>query len=137
MLIGVADVCENGAGSDAAGNYVLHVEAVVRVGRLKPGTTVIQIQVDRVGRRYCVIDAVEDVLLVSLVVEDGELGGIEKAASVEAVGLNEVAPLRVAIGEIESGGRRTEGAIGGIDAAGGLGDALAGARGGHDDEIGR
>src|ERR1035437_4463016 len=115
MLIGVADVCENGAGSDAAGNYVLHVEAVVRVGRLKPGTTVIQIQVTRVGRRHCVIDAVEDVLLVSLVVEDGELGGIEEAAGVEAVGLDEVTPLRTAIGQIKSGGGRSEGAIGRVD----------------------
>ena len=83
-----------------------------------------------------VVDAVEDVLLVALVVEDGELRRIEKAAGVEAVGLDEVAPVLAAIGQIEAAGRRAEGAIGGVDAAGGLGDALAGARGGHDDQAG-
>ena len=37
--------------------------------------------------RELAVDAIEDVLLVALVVEDGELGGIEEAAGVEAVDL--------------------------------------------------
>ena len=50
---------------------------------------------------------------VALVVEDGELGRIEEAAGVEAVELEEVAPLLAAVGEVEAGGGRAEGAVGG------------------------
>ena len=91
---------------------------------------------ERVGRREGVVDAVEDVLLVALVVEDGELGRIEEASGVEAVGLDEVAPVLAAVGEIDAAGGGPEGAIGGADAAGGLGDSLPGAGGGDDDEAG-
>ena len=91
---------------------------------------------DRVGRGEGVVDAVEDVLLVALVVEDGELRRIEKAAGVEAVDFNEVAPVLAAVAEIEGAGGGAEGAVGTADAAGGLGDALTGAGGGHDDQAG-
>ena len=68
--------------------------------------------------------------------EDRELRGIEKAAGVQSVSLDEVAPTFSAVGEIEAAGCRPEGPIGGVDIAGGLGDALAGAGGGDDDETG-
>ena len=68
--------------------------------------------------------------------EDGELGRIEEAAGVEAVGLNEVAPLFAAVGKIDAGGGGAESAVGSGDAAGGFGDSLPGARGGDDDEAG-
>ena len=64
-----------------------------------------------------VVDAVEDVLFVALVVEDGELRGIEKAAGIQAVGLDEVAPVLAAIGQIEAACGRPESSIGGIDVA--------------------
>ncbi len=70
---------------------------------------------DRVGRREGVVDAVEEVLLVALVVEDGELRRIEEAAGVEAVDLDEVAPVLAAVGEIEAAVGRPEGAVGGVD----------------------
>ena len=66
------------------------------------------------------VDAVEDVLLVALVVEDGELGRIEEAAGVEAVDLDEVAPVLAAVAEVDGAGGGAEGAVGGGDAAGGL-----------------
>ena len=94
-------------------DHVLHVQVVVGVGRLEPGAAVVQVEVDRVGLGEAVIDAVEEVLLVALVVEDGELGRIEKAAGVEAVDLDEVAPAFSAVGEIEAAVRRAEGPVGG------------------------
>ena len=136
VLISVADVVEDGAAVAPSADDVLHVEVVVGVGCLEPGAAVVEIEVDGIGRRQGVIDAVEDILLVALVVEDSELGRIEKAAGVEAVGFDEVAPLLSAIGEVESAGGRAEGAIGGADASGGLCDSLARARGGDDDEAG-
>ena len=89
--------------------HVLDVQVVVGVGRLKPGAAVVEVEMDGVGRREAVVDAVEEVLFVALVVEDGELRRIEKAAGVQAVGLDEVAPVLAAIGEIEAAIRRAEG----------------------------
>ena len=117
-------------------HHVLHVQVVVGVGRLEPGAAVVQVQVHRIGWREAVVHAIEDVLLVALVVEDGKLRRIEKAAGVQAVGLDEVAPVLAAIGEVEAAGRRPEGAVGAVDVAGRLGDALPGARGGHNDQAG-
>ena len=68
--------------------------------------------------------------------EDRELRRIEKASGIQAVGLDEVAPVLSAIGQIEAARGRPEGAIGAADAAGGLGDALSGARGGHNHQAG-
>ncbi len=82
------------------------------------------------------VDAIEDVQLVALVVEDDELGRIEEASGVEAVDLDEVAPVLSAVAEIDRAGGRAEAAVGGGDAAGGLGDSLAGAGGDLNDEAG-
>ena len=100
-LVGVADVAEDGVGAGAAADDVLNVEVVEGVGGLEPGAAVVEVEVNGVGGGEGVVDAVEDVLFVALVVEDGELGGIEKAAGVEAVDLNEVAPVLAAIAEVE------------------------------------
>jgi hypothetical protein len=43
--------------------------------------------VHRVCRGELAVDAVEDIELVALVVEDGEFGRVEEAAGVEAVPL--------------------------------------------------
>ena len=48
---------------------------------------------DGIGLREAVIDAIEKVLLIALVVEDGELGRIEETAGVEAVSFKEIAPV--------------------------------------------
>ncbi len=55
-------------------------------------------------RGELVVDAIEDVLLVALVVEDGELGRVEEAAGVEAVDLDEVAPVLAAVAEVDGAG---------------------------------
>ena len=91
---------------------------------------------DGVGWSEGVIDSIEGVLLVSLVVKDGELGRIEEAASVEAVSFDEVAPVFAAESKIEAGGGRSEGAVGGIDAASRTRDSEARARGRDDDQAG-
>jgi hypothetical protein len=54
-----------------------------------------------VGRGELAVDAVEDIELVALVVEDGELGRVEEAAGVEAVDFDEVAPVLAAVAEVD------------------------------------
>ena len=68
--------------------------------------------------------------------EDGELRRIEKAAGVETINLDKVPPLLAAIGQVEARKGRPEGAIRTGDAPGRLGNALAGARRGHDYQAG-
>ncbi len=98
VLVSVPDVAKEWVGAGAATNHVLHVQVVVGVRGLKPGAAVIKIQMNRVHRCETVIDAVENILLVALVVEDRELRRIEKAPGVEAVNLDKVAPFLTAIG---------------------------------------
>ena len=90
---------------------------VVGVGRLEPGARVSEVQADRVGRRDLVVDAVEEVLLVALVVDRVELRRIEEAASVHYVSGDEVADLLRAVGEIEAHVGRAEGSVGRVDLA--------------------
>ena len=111
---------KTGLAPGAAADDILDVEVVVGVGGLEPGAAVVQVEMDGVGRREGVVHAVEDILLVALVVEDGELRRIEKSAGVETVSLDEITPVLVAIGEIEAATCRAEGAIGGEDAPVGL-----------------
>jgi hypothetical protein len=142
VLVGVADVDKGGVGAGSSADSrpavfnVLDVQILEGVGVLKPGAAVVEVKMNGIGGCEAVIDAVEEVFLVALVVEDGEFGRIEKASGVQGVGLDEVAPAFSAIGEIEAAIRGPEGPIGGIDVAGGLGDSLAGASGGHDHEAG-
>ena len=58
--------------------------------------------------REAVVDAIEEVLLVALVVENCELWRIKKAARVQAIDFYEVAPVLSAIGEIEARRYRAE-----------------------------
>ncbi len=101
-LIGVAQIGEGRACACASADHILHVEVVERIGSLEPGTAVVKVPMDRIGRGKAVIDAVKEILFVALVVEDGELGRIEKSARIKAVGLDEVAPAFAAVGEIEA-----------------------------------
>ena len=84
---------------------VLDIEVVISIGSLEPGTAVVQVEVHGIGWRKAIVDAVEYVLFVALIVENGELGRIEKAAGIEAIALDEVAPIFAAVGEIEAAGR--------------------------------
>ena len=47
----------------------------------------------RIDRSEVIVHAVKDILLIALVMEDRELRGIEKAAGVQAVSLDEIPPL--------------------------------------------
>ena len=125
-----------GVGDSAASEDVADVHVVVGVGSLEPGAAVVEIEVNGIDGSEAEVDAVEEVFFVALVVEDGELGWIKEAAGVDAIQFEEVAPVLAAIGEIEAAGCGAEGAVGGVEAAGGLGDSLTGAGGGDDDEAG-
>ena len=67
-----------------------------------------------------VVHAIEDVLLIALVVEHGELRRIEKPSGIQPVGFNEVTPVLAAIGEVETGCRGCRSCRTKCDAAGGL-----------------
>ncbi len=136
MLVGVADGSEDGRSRCAAGEHVLDIEVVEGVGGLEPGAAVVEVEAHGVGVGDFEIDAVKCIFFVALVVEDAELGRIEKAPGIQGVELDEVAPVFAAVGEIESAAGRSKGAVGGRDGAGGLGYALAGTGSRHDDEAG-
>ena len=110
---------------------------VVGIGRLEPGAREPQVQVDGIGGGGLEIEAVEDVLLVAVVVHHGELRAIQKAAGVQPVERNEIAPALAAVRRDRS--RRStipKRAVGCGDVAVRLGDAQAGARGHHDHQAG-
>ena len=135
-LIGVADGGEDRGCGCPGPDDVLDGEVVVGVGSEEPGAAEVDVEADGVDRRELAVDAVEEVELVPLVVEDGELGRVEKATGVEAVDLDEVAPLLAAIGEVDGAGGGPEGSVGGSNRAGGDVRALAGAGRHLDDERG-
>lgn len=89
-LVRVADGAEDRTATGAARDYVLDAEIVERVGSLKPRSAEAEVEVDGVSGRELAIDAVENIELVSFVVEDGELRRIEESTRVEAVNLDEV-----------------------------------------------
>src|SRR5258706_7969224 len=61
---------------------------------LEPGTCVVQVQVKAVLGARLKVDAVKDILIVSLRVKDGEFRGIEETAGLEAAQADEVSPAR-------------------------------------------
>ncbi len=77
--------------------------------------------------RELVIDAVEQILLVALVVCNLEFRGIEKAAIIQSAHGDEIPPLGSAETQIESNIGRPKTAVRGGDTALGSGHALAGA----------
>jgi len=103
---------------------------------MEPGAANAEIDVDRIDYRELPVDAVEDVELVALVVEDGELRRVEEAAGIQGIEFDEVAPVLTAIAEIGGHAGRPEGPEGCGDGAGGSGDALAGTGGDDDDDAG-
>ena len=75
------------------------------------------------------INAIEDVLLISLVVHDDKFRRIKEAAAVERVGCDEVAPVLAPVSEVEVHIRGSKTSVRcGHAASGGL-DPLTGARG--------
>jgi hypothetical protein len=121
---GEVDGCDLGAlvaVTDGVGVLIGDAEVLVIVGRLEPGTCVLRVEVERVPGSGLQVDAVEEVGFVALVMEDGELGRIEKAAGVKAVGGDEVAPVLATVGEVDRQVRGAEGAVAGADVACGCG----------------
>src|ERR1035438_5822058 len=97
VLIGIAHIAEDRVGAGSCADHVRHVQVVVGVGVLEPGAAVVEVKMNGIGGCEAVIDAIEEILLIALVVEYVELGGIEKAAGVQNVGLDEVAPALSAV----------------------------------------
>ena len=81
-----------------------------------------------------IIHAVEEVLLVSLVVHHDEFRRIEEAAGIQAVGGDEISPVLAAVAEVEAHIGVPKAAVFGGQAAVRRGHSLAGARGYVDDQ---
>ena len=91
---------------------------------------------NRIEIREVIVHAVEEILFVTLVMEDLKLRGIKKAPSVESINLDEIPPLLAAPGQIKAGRRRPESAIRAAHTAGRLGYSLSGARSSHNHQAG-
>ncbi len=85
---------------------------VVRVRRLKPGSRKTQVEIDGVFLRKLEVEAVEHVLFVAVIVEDLVFGSIEEAARVQAAGGDEVSPLVLPVGQIETTAGAAKRAVG-------------------------
>src|SRR6185437_16069423 len=92
-----------------------NVEIIKRVGSLKPGTRETQVQLHGIDVGQFEVHAIENVLLVALVVHHLEFGWIEKTSAVEAADGNVVPSFVAAIGEIEAGVRAAKSSIRGED----------------------
>ena len=68
--------------SDGISRRVQKVETVEGIGRLEPRSRVAQIELNAVGLRWLQVDAIKNVLFVSLVVKDLELRSVQKFAGV-------------------------------------------------------
>src|SRR5215469_3702804 len=73
---------------------------VVRVGSLKPGTGVTEIQVQRVVAAELVVHAVKDVLFVTVSAKDDKLWRVEKPPGIQSTDRDEVAPTLSAIRKV-------------------------------------
>ncbi len=73
---------------------------VVGIGGLEPRPGESEIQVNGVRRGDLKVDAIEQVLFIAFVMEDGELRRIEKAAAIQSVRGDEVAPLLASVAEV-------------------------------------
>ncbi len=83
-----------------------------------------------------VIHAVEQIFLIAPIVDGLKFGGIEEAAGVQAVGGDEISPLLVSDGEIESANYGAEAAVGAVHAAGWLAGSEARLRCNFDHQAG-
>src|SRR3984957_3341331 len=77
---------------------------VVGIGVLKPGSSVLKIQMDGIRAGHLKVHSIENVFFIALVVYHHEFWRVEKAPRVQAVRRDEVSPLRSAISEVESSG---------------------------------
>ena len=100
-LIGIADIAKYGIAAGAATDDIRDIQVVIRIGCLEPGTRVVEIDMNRIDFREVVVDPVEDIFFVAFVMEDHELGRIEKSSGVQSIGLDEVPPVLAAVAQIE------------------------------------
>ena len=71
-------------------DHAVGVLGVVGIGGLEPGPRKVEVQVEGVRVGGLKIEAVEDVLLVAMIVVNLELGPIQKPAGVQSVGGNKI-----------------------------------------------
>jgi hypothetical protein len=97
---------------DAPGEHplalVLCELLVVVIWNLNPVPRGEQVQVKRVLPGGLIVEMVEDCLVISLVVERGEFGSIQKTAAPDTVDCQEVAELRGAPPQTKTGAGRAE-----------------------------
>ena len=91
-LIGIADIAKYGIAAGAASDDIRDIQVVIGIRCLEPGTRVVEIDMNRIGFREVIVDAVENIFLIAFVVEDHELGRIEKSSGVQSIGFDEVSP---------------------------------------------
>src|SRR5579864_2256834 len=101
---------------------------VPRIGILKPGTRKTKIHVDRIRTCDLIIHAIEQVLLISSIVQHGDFWPIQESATVQAVHSDEVAPLLSPVGKIDPNVRGAKTAIACVHPPCWLGHSQAGAR---------
>ena len=87
---------------------ILRVE---RIGRLKPGTRVAHVQMQRIRCGQLIVHAVKDIFLVAFVVHHAELRRIEETAAVEPAHGDEVSPFFASVTEIEAASCRPKRAV--------------------------
>src|SRR5262249_53102905 len=95
-----------------------------------------KIQIEAVGGRKFIVDAVEHVLLISAIVKDRGFGRIKKAPSAHAVNGNEIAPFLSAVCQVKAQVRSSETAVRSSYTAMGLVDTQSGAGSHFDHQAG-
>jgi hypothetical protein len=78
------------------------VLGIERIGRLKSGTGDSQVQVNGVGIGELEVQTIENILLISLGMDDGKLRRIEETAAVQYVGRDKVTPFLASVTEIKA-----------------------------------
>src|ERR1700688_5223112 len=102
---------------------------VERVGRLKPGTRIAEVQVDSIGLRELVVYPVEGVLCVAFGVHYAEFWRIQESASIQTIYRDEISPLLVTVSQAKGSRRGAEEAKGAENAPAGRGAPTRGAWG--------
>src|SRR4029077_6307940 len=87
------------------------------VRRLKPRPRILEISVDRILVRELIVHSIENVRLISFVVNRLKFRWIEKAPGFQSICRDEVAPSLIAVGQVETYVGRTKAAIRGNDAS--------------------
>ena len=99
-LIGIPDIVEYRAGAGSPAHHIHDIELVIAVGILEPGARVVEVDMNRIGGRELIIHAVKDVLFIALGVEDLEFRRVEKAAGIQSIEFEEIAPVLAAVAEV-------------------------------------